>query len=83
MKTASAFVVLAALAAAAPAPVERAESLNLSKRLDGPVTVPLKHSSSRGLGVLEKTKILNAAKYPQLFDEGGLAALRKRAEGLE
>lgn len=82
MKSALAFTVLASLAVAAPAPAQQAESLNLQKRLDGPVTVPLTHGSVRGIGALEKSKLHLAAKYPQFFDEGALYDLQKRADGL-
>lgn len=88
MKTTPAFAFRATLAflaePAAAAPAQRAGSLSLAKRLDGPVTVSLTHTTSGGGGggAFERSKFLLASKYPQLFDDEELAVLRKRADGL-
>lgn len=80
MKAAFTFVLLATLAAAAPA--QQAESLHLGKRLDGPLTIPLKHHAPDNSGnVVERRKLHLAARQPELFTEDELEELRKRSQG--
>lgn len=79
MKTATTIALLASLVVAAPA--QRADSLDHSKRLNGPVTVDLEYSPVKDQEI-EHNKLRVGLKYPHLLDPKDFETLQKRADSI-